>query len=120
MQFKQLEGNAGDAFDIRTGVFKAPVAGLYHFNVLAISYADATLRPIVAITDMKTKAVLARAEKTAFHRSVSLATTLMLQEGQEIAANFKGQVTSVPAGSEDPEGQRHCQFSGFLVQQSEL
>ncbi len=117
--FKKQTLNAGEAYDLDSGVFKAPLTGVYHFDLHACN--NSTGPHWVAIANATDMAIKVQGGKSGFGDGLKIIFThvsanMYLPAGQEIVAVYKGNISSVPhEAASDPLGLRGTQISGFLV-----
>ena len=119
MKFKALDFNQGGGYDLFSGVFTAPISGVYHFDVVAATKGNDTyfhfgLASYPSMTMMIEGQNMR--EKLDSEQTTTIAGSLLVQKSQQITVMFRGIVNSHSSmWVKDPSGLRHCSFSGFLV-----
>jgi hypothetical protein len=117
--FEEPQGKSG--FDLTTGVFKAPVSGLYHFDVMVYHKSGDFWFGIATVSGTTVKLVKAEAGMQGYQgdgREISLpvSANLLLKKGDEVAAIHLHGITAAPVDSaQDVNGTRTNQFTGYLI-----
>ncbi|TRY98924.1 hypothetical protein DNTS_016981 [Danionella cerebrum] len=105
--YKKVFSNVGNAYDSNTGVFKAPVKGVYYFRFYGHSHSGITM----AVSLMKNGATMCSVHdwKPQGNGNTSNGIVLILEPGDEIDTRlWKGsRVYDDPAS--------YTSFSGFLI-----
>jgi hypothetical protein len=121
VKYKKSIWNDGDAYNLQSGVFTAPVDGLYHFDLLATGNAFG-LQYAVTVAWYPNMTCITQGHGNGAWQTVTLNPTLNLKAGQTLAVGlFYGFSTMDQVVSEvnhppyDPEGLRLNQFSGYLL-----
>jgi len=112
--------NEGGAFDLPTGIFKAPVSGIYHFDFSALKeYTDPVVKEGLWIYLQVNGVNVATAhndEKQTVHSVVALNASLRLKAGDTV--NLFNVVAGNPpntAGVIHDASDHRTHFSGWLV-----
>jgi hypothetical protein len=123
--FKKASINKNKVYSMDTGIFTVPVTGLYHFDlVTAVVNREGWFHAgIGELSTTGTYHVLIEGQNiiktSGTEQTTAISGTLVLREGQKIAAVFTdGILSSKPqTGSygNDKDGLRHLHFAGFLV-----
>jgi hypothetical protein len=121
IRYKKAIWNDGDAYNLQSGVFTAPVDGLYHFDLLAAGNGIGQ-QYAVTIASLPNMTCIAQGHGTGVWQTVSLNPTLKLKAGQTLAVGLlAGRLLQdqLAADVRDPqydlEGLRLNQFSGYLL-----
>ena len=122
--------NEGNAFDLSSGIFTAPVNGFYHFQFSALKYDpveyDATYLKIALevngdIIDFSQKDLISLVEYDSYdyqyllgtYKSVSMSIPLRLKPGDEV------NLVNIGGGGElaDNASNHYTHFTGWLVEE---
>ena len=107
ISFEILKLNEGGAMDIQSGIFTAPIGGIYHFSLTGIR--DNSLAPLWICTELNgNKVGSAYATEETLSATYSLQATLELNKGDEIKIKLKEGIFCDSA-------ERWGHFSGFLT-----
>ena len=111
--FEKAELNEGGGMDIDTGVFTAPVNGIYHFEFsgLTSDKLNVVLRKDSADVAL-TAADFSFTNGNSFYSSISLATSLHLNANDQVYLYKSGDGLLY---QEDTLGVSNTHFSGWLV-----
>ncbi len=109
-------------YNMTTGVFRAPVDGLYHFDLVVYNVGGGSQGLWLGIADSPAMMVRVEAGMDGYTMTygkiaMPVSTNLLMSEGDEIVAFFRNGVDAInaDAGGQDPERLRTMQFSGHLV-----
>lgn len=105
--FAKVFTNAGNAYDSKTGIFRAPVKGLYYFNCNFLS--DGSKLHIVLVKD-NNKLTYGHSRNT--QDAGSITGTLELQKGDKVSIQHYSAV-----GSETMQDS-YSSFTGYLISTS--
>ena len=103
------QSNAGNSFDMSTGIFTAPVSGLYLFSISALANGQQNNQ----LTLQKNNFAVGSAWGKAKQDTMSIHSTLQLTKGDQISANL------IQGGLFD-DSNRVSHFSGTLLEQSQI
>ena len=106
LQFDKVDRNDGQGFNIKTGIFTSPVAGMYHFfwNFLSLSGSHCT---ITLLQDGKLK-LRSRLTANRLYETPSGSIYLRLKKGEHVYLQANG------AGGKFHYG-RYSTFGGELI-----
>ncbi|XP_056225958.1 complement C1q-like protein 3 [Seriola aureovittata] len=113
MTYNTVITNIGDAYDKCTGVFTAPIAGVYYFTFFYHAGGEHESKlilhknkePVVMTSDHKEKVTRCTSETA---DNGGNAVFLKLEKGDKVCVHL-------PAGSHVFASEGHTTFSGFLV-----
>jgi hypothetical protein len=111
--FKTLILNKGNAFDLASGIFTAPITGLYHFDLLGQN--DKKGWKYLAIVDSPTLKARAQTQTEGLYEAMTVSTNLVMKAGEKIVAAFGGQISDLSSPPYENNPTRAAQFSGYLV-----
>jgi hypothetical protein len=112
--------NIDKAYDLDSGIFTAPKAGLYHFNLVGqnVNYEPQWIG-IAELWPNGTMEVKAEGGMSAFSgrgRATTLvASNLALDKGDRVIAFYLGDKDPLGEDEQDPKLLRTNQFSGYLA-----
>ena len=113
VKFQNLVTNDGNAFDHVTGIFRAPVSGVYYFSVVILSHPA---------NDMETEIVkngdgIVRTYSgdSKLWKSGTQTTVLYLEVGDQVWIRILDAVPAVNDGNVHVFGYGFSSFSGFLI-----
>lgn len=106
--------NIGDAINGTSGVFKAPVPGVYYFSFSAIGDVNSQ-SVIVSLVWNGNVTASSYAASSTLQLTASLSTTLNLEAGDQIELRLNGL-----GNVYDVDGTFFSHFSGFLLDQRNL
>lgn len=107
MRFDKVKTNAGNGYDNVTGVFIAPVNGLYHFtSVIFNNGGDDTE---VQLNRNKELIVRGYSIATEHFASHTMNVVLSLQKGDHVYIQHRGGAVDTVGGYD------HSSFSGFFI-----
>ena len=102
----------GNNFDLTSGIFTAPVSGLYHFQFVGVKSTTANHLDIILLLNGARVCVAFTSQPTAgTFESISLSASLRLVTGDKV--NLYNWGTGVLADNSD----HLTQFSGWLVEE---
>ena len=105
--------NIGDAFDVRTGKFTAPVKGMYLFNVVFCISGGRSLYIDIMVDDKKTQPLVLRSQSNAACHSA--VTIQVLMAGQKVGIKVTGSIHSSSEIVVYHDNERWNTFSGCLM-----
>jgi hypothetical protein len=139
INFKEVLCNNGNAYDLRTHLFTAPVSGVYHFELHMRPISD---QSDIAIMGFPGAFIHAQGHGTTRNATITAGTTIPLKAGEQMKARAWGSFDSSRDGTtlhgqsdlrhvhfsspaatarfNDPSGGRMCRFAGFLVTPTNL
>ncbi|KAF7700911.1 hypothetical protein HF521_002076 [Silurus meridionalis] len=107
LSFTNVLTNVGNAYSSHTGIFKAPVRGVYHFSVSVFGNSDTYVEAYL-MKNVQRIFGLSESPKGS-NMSISRAINLLLEKGDEIYLRLR-------AGCQIyDDGQTYNTFSGFLL-----
>ena len=114
--FKNERVNIGQAYNLKDGVFTAPVAGIYRFEFTGLKDNDeGDLYVFLYVNKGNTKGAVAYADKLAMYLTLSFSTSLPLKAGDTVTL-FK----SGPNNLYDELGKNtYTYFTGWLEGEDE-
>ena len=113
VKFQNLITNDGNGFDCISGIFRAPTAGLYYFNVVILSHVTEDMETEIVKNGVGTVRTYSGDSTT--WNSGTQSTTLYLELGDEVWVRILSAVPSVNNGNVRVFGYGFSSFSGFLI-----
>ena len=113
--FEVARLNEGGAFDLSSGIFKAPVPGIYHFQFSGVKRGGegsdyGILSIFLRVNDKKVGVAHVSQDKESYG-TVSLSSSLRLAAGDRVCLNlYSGELY-------DYTGDHFTHFSGWLVEE---
>jgi len=113
MPFKFAKLNEGNAFELASGTFTAPVSGIYHFQFSGVKESVYTsLAVYLQLNGSHVGLANASPGKRGSYDTASLSASLRLKTGDEVRLfNAPGSVLH------DHVGEHWTHFSGWLVEE---
>jgi hypothetical protein len=115
-----MKENIGNAFDLGTGTFTAPVAGTYMFS-LRVYYDTGTANPPARTCAVINRFGAGQAERRVAEiwvlkgSSGSETTMQVLAAGEKVIVRFAGILQRSDNRPDDPEQIQRIEFNGFLL-----
>ncbi|KAB5543234.1 hypothetical protein PHYPO_G00076800 [Pangasianodon hypophthalmus] len=105
--FKKVITNVGNLYSPHTGIFKAPVRGVYHFSASVFGNTQ-TLVEVYLMKNGQRVFGMSESPKGS-NMSMSRAINLLLEQGDEVYLNLRAHTQMYD------DGQTYNTFSGFLL-----
>ena len=108
--------NTGDAMNLTSGIFTAPVSGTYFFEFSGLVKATANggnLRVSLKWNTELVGSAYGYSPTNGYNAATSLPSTLKLQAGDEVSL----QITAVSSGNLNEDANHYTHFTGWLLQE---
>ncbi|XP_072920289.1 uncharacterized protein [Hemitrygon akajei] len=109
--FSSVETNVGSYFDVMTGRFSAPIAGVYFFIFNMMKHEDVEETTVYLMHNGNAVITMFSSESKGKHDSAGNSGVLKLDTGDEVWLRMGN-------GALHGDHQRYCTFSGFLLFES--